>query len=205
MAEVAAGAGFLYRRATTESHANPGGIAYGPSVGVDANARVYLVPWLRFAVYYAGGRTAIDVPHGASSIAYDRLDLDPAWAFSLGGRLEPTWHASDRLRLFGILGGGWGRMKAPEMRVETGSVSYTVKARSGVWVEYPLGLGATYDVLPNRLGLSLETTVAPHSSQSGDLFGTVQYIDSQGLMGHVGPMPTLSSTLATMLNVVLEL
>jgi hypothetical protein len=204
MAEVGLGSGFVYRRATSEVAANPGGISYGGSIGVDAHARVYIVPWLRIAMYYVGGYETIDVPHSAT-FQYDKLELDHAWAFSLGGRLEPTWHVTDRFRAFAIIGAGWGRMKAPTMKVQTGSISYQVERRAGVWVEYPLGLGATFDVLPNRLGLSFETTIAPHTSQSGDLFDKVQYVDSQGVMGHVDPMPTLSSSLATMLNVVVLL
>jgi len=205
MAELGAGSGFVYRRASTDPGSNPGGIRYGGFVGIDAQARVYVVPWLRVAVYYLGGYASIDIPRGAASIEYDELDLGKAWAFSLGGRVEPTWHVSDRFRAFGIVGAGWGRMKTPPMQVKNEATSYAVDRRAGVWIEFPVGLGATVDVVRDRLGLSFESTLAPHSSQSGSLFGAVQYVDSSGTMGHVQGMPKLSLSLATMLNVVVEL
>ncbi len=205
MAELGVGSGFVYRRASTDTDNNPGGISYGGSLGIDAQARAYLVPWLRIAVYYLGGYESIDIPRGAASIEYDDLDLGRAWAFSLGGRIEPTWHVSDRFRAFGIVGAGWGRMKTPPMQVQNEATSYAVDRRAGVWVEFPVGVGATFDVVRNRLGLSFESTVAPHGSQSGSLFGAVQYVDSNGTMGHVQGMPKLSLSVATMLNVVVEL
>ncbi len=204
MAEVGIGTGYVYRRATTSSNANPGRVAYGGSIGIDVHGRAYITPWLRIAMYYLAGHESVEVPHGPGT-PYDQLSIDSAWAFSLGGRLEPTWQVTDRFRAFAIVGAGWGRMKTYEMRMASGSLTYEVDPRAGVWVECPMGLGATFDIWPRRLGLSFESTIAPHTSQSGTLFAPVQYIDSQGRVGHVPPMPTLSTTLATMLNVVVVL
>ncbi len=196
-AEVAVGAGYLYRQAKSDAS----GIRYGGDLAVDVQARAYAARWLRISACFQRGHSSVDIPSGA----YDSLDLGSALSYSLGARLEPTWHVTDRFRASLILGVAWGRLQVPRMTVHDAGAQYMVKPRSGSFLEYPLGIGVAVDILPNRLSVSFESTVAPHTAQSGELFGTVQYTNDHGKLGHVQAMPQLQLSIANMLHLVLAL
>ena len=200
-AEVAVGAGYLYRQAASDAS----GVRYGGDLALDVQARAYAARWLRVSACFQRGHSSVDVPSGAAGIAYDSLELGSALSYSLGARLEPTWHVTDRFRASLILGVAWGRLQVPTMTVHEAGAQYRVKPRSGSFLEYPLGVGVAVDILPNRLSVSFESTVAPHTAQSGELFGTVQYTNDHGKLGHVQAMPQLHLSIANMLHLVLAL
>jgi hypothetical protein len=65
-----------------------------------------------------------------------------------------------------------------------------VPDRAGVFVEVPLGLGASYEVVPRWLAVQAEADIAHLSNHSGGLHGSTPYVDSNGSLHFAGPMPT---------------
>ena len=87
------------------------------------------------------------------------------------------------------------------MDVSTSTRHYVVAEREGVFVEIPFGLGASCEIVPRWVVLSLDITWGPNVAQSGSLFTPMQYTDSLGHVGHSPALPAVSSTFTQMLAV----
>lgn len=83
--------------------------------------------------------------------------------------------------------------------------TYRIDARSGVFVEIPIGLGASYELIPKWLAVQGQLRVAPLVKQSGDLFDTVQIVDNFGQIDTTGPMPTQTVSASALLGLSLLL
>ncbi|MFW5741119.1 MAG: hypothetical protein ACOC1F_12210 [Myxococcota bacterium] len=204
-AEFSTLAGIATRHASTDDSVNPDGIGYEPAVKLAFQGRGYVWPWLNFAIYYVRASHAINLPRGAADIDYESIDIGNVLAYSLGARLEPTYQVSDEFRTWLSIGVGWGRMSLDEVTVQETNRSYTVRERSGVFVEVPIGIGASYEVIPRWLAIQAEADIAHLSKQSGKLYDTTPYVDSQGSRGTVGPMPTQTVSAGLLLGVSLIL
>lgn len=189
-AELSALAGLSVRPAASGNDENPDGIGYGPGLQLSFLARGYVWSWLSAAIYHRRASHELDLPRGAAGLDYQHISMDKLLVYSLGARLEPTYHVSDSFRTWVSLGVGWGRMTLDKVHVQETDRSYTVPERAGVFVEVPLGLGVSYEVVPQWLAIQAEADVAHLSKQSGGLHGSTPYVDSNGSLHFAGPMPT---------------
>jgi opacity protein-like surface antigen len=189
-AEISALAGLSARPAASDANENPDGIGYGPGLQLSFQARGYVWSWLNAAIYHRRASHEIDLPRGAAGLDYEHISMDKVLVYSLGARLEPTYHVSEAFRTWVSVGVGWGRMTLGKVHVQESDRSYTVPDRAGVFVEVPLGLGASYEVVPRWLAVQAEADIAHLSNQSGGLHGSTPYVDSNGSLHFAGPMPT---------------
>lgn len=204
-AEFSVLTGIAVRSASTDSEINPDGIGYEPAPQLSFQGRGYVWSWLNAAIYYRRASHELTLPRGAAGFDYVHIDKDKILAYSLGARLEPTYHVSDEFRTWLSLGVGWGRMSSGKIDVTERERSFTVPERAGVFVEVPIGIGASFEVVPNWLALQAEIDVAPLSKQSGKLFDSTAFVDSQGSLSYAGPMPTQTVSGSFLLGVSLLL
>jgi len=181
---------------------DPSSIGYNPAVGWGVHLRWPIFDWLRFHAYFLDAHHGLDIPQGAlaapTSVSISpaaSIDTGAVETFSFGGRLAPTWPISERLRAWVSAGIGWGRFNFPVMTVtEPGGHAYEVQDRSGVFVEFPLGIGASFDVIERWLAIELESTIAPVTGQSGDAYEVFQAIDADGEIADVGPFGAIEAS-----------
>ena len=173
----------------------PSSIGYNPALAAWAlHLHWDLFPFLRFHPYFLDAHHGLDIPAGAlssgtsDSIAAGATVADTTVAtFVLGAKLAPTWPISDRFRAWIAAGIGWGRYEFPEMVVtEPSGAQLTIRERSGVFVEFPLGLGASFDIIERWLAIEYEATAAPATGQSGSAYEVFKAIDSSGNLKDVG-------------------
>lgn len=182
--------GLAVRSASTDEAVNPGGIGYEPALQLSFQARGYVWSWLNAAVYYRRASHELTLPRGAAGFDYEQIEKDDVLTYSLGARLEPTYQVSHEFRVWLSLGVGWGRMTLDKVDVIESERSYTVPDRAGVFVELPIGIGASYEVVPRWLAIQAEIDIAPLSQQSGKLFDPTAFVDNHGSLAHAGPMPS---------------
>ncbi|PIE06250.1 MAG: hypothetical protein CSA75_00500, partial [Sorangium cellulosum] len=175
-----------------DSARNPDGIGYGPALQWGVQARAFVKPWLNFAIYYLRASHTLALPPSAAGINDTDSSIGDVLTYSLGARLEPSFPVTSNFRTWLSIGVGWGRLNLEKVLVTERERSYHVRDRSGVFVEVPIGLGASYQVLPNWLAIQIEADVAHLSKQSGNLYDPTPYVDSNGNRGFVGPMPIQS-------------
>ena len=106
-AELSALAGLSVRPAASDADENPDGIGYGPGLQLSFQARGYVWSWLNAAVYYRRASHEIDLPRGAAGLDYQHISIDKVLAYSLGARLEPTYHVSESFRTWVSVGVGF--------------------------------------------------------------------------------------------------
>jgi hypothetical protein len=111
-----------------------------------------------------------------------------AETFSFGAKLAPTLPISERLRIWLAVGVGWGRFNFDSMTVMQGAEEFTVRERKGVFVEFPLGLGISFDVIERWMAIGYEAVAAPVVGQSGDAYEPSQTVDANGIIQNVGPL-----------------
>jgi opacity protein-like surface antigen len=204
-AEFSALAGLAVRSASTDPAINPDGIGYDPAPQFSFQGRGYVWSWLNAAIYYRRASHELNLPRGAAGFDYEHIEKDKILTYSLGARLEPTYHVSDEFRTWLSLGVGWGRMTLDKVDVTEAERSFTVPDRAGVFVEVPIGIGASYEVVPNWFAVHAEIDIAPLSKQSGKLFDPTPFVDSHGSLSHAGPMPTQTVSGSFLLGVSLLL
>ncbi len=127
-------------------------------------------------------------------------------SYSFRATLEPTWapsFAAEQLRLFGVLGVGWGKTRIEHIE-DDDSAHHLTSVRAGVFLEYPLGLGASYDLLDGWLSVGALYTFALHSRATGPIHQEARGVTRGGERVTVAglPEPTHSQTLALTLAVV---
>ncbi len=203
MAEVGVSAGLVLRDEQSAAKKNPSGITYGPGFGQLVDAKIRLHRYLRFGVYYQRSYHEARIPMEVLGPAGTSYDLDSLLTFSLGARLEPTISLSDRFRVAAIIGAGWGRVTSQKMRVTTPDRSFTVYEREGVGVEIPMGLAASFDIIPDWLAITASMVIAPHLAQTGNLFENAQFVDSNGKMQYALSFPNFAPTFTQMIGLTL--
>lgn len=193
------------RRATSNQSSNPSPITYTPSAQLALELRAYVTRWLNATLYHHRSYPRVDLPRGAAKLDYTHIEKNRLQTYSIGIHLEPTYHFTQRLRGWLSVGAGWGRMNWDSVFVTEPLRTYRIDARSGVFVEIPIGLGASYELIPKWLAVQGQLRVAPLVKQSGDLFDTVQIVDNFGQIDTTGPMPTQTVSASALLGLSLLL
>jgi hypothetical protein len=186
----------------------PGGddaIHYAPAAGLGLHGRIALHRYLRFSAYFVSATHEVELPSSALGLGGD-LAVDDAATYSFGARLQPTWPLSERLRLWASAGAGWGRVEVGRMSViEPGKPSFEVRERGESFVELPLGLGGSYDLIPRWLAIDVELTSAFVIDQHEGAFGAAQAIDADGKKRAIGAFPAFDAAIVQTLGLSLIL
>ncbi|MDI1447361.1 hypothetical protein [Polyangium sp. 6x1] len=179
-------------------------VRYPASVGMGLWARVDITRYLRASLYAVRAERDFDLPSGALGLAGDPGEVE-FYTYSFGLRLAPTWNITPRARAWVSAGAGWGRLELGRFSVASPSGVFPVRERVASFVEIPLGLGASFDVVPRWLAVELETTGAFYVGQRGRAFEDEQAIDASGRRVTVGPYPTFAGGFVTTLGLSLVL
>lgn len=184
------GAEFLLvnRLAADQISGRPSHIAYHPAGGFEFHARVQVFRYLQVSAYFAGSAHTIQLGPGALGVSgsIDSTDLSTIW---FGGKIMPTLPLGERVRLWTTAGVAWGRYEYPQMKAhEHGREPFLIKGRGNSFVEFPIGLGASFEMVKNWLSFDVELTGSPMLHNDGDSFVTVQELDN-GHQRTVDPLP----------------
>jgi hypothetical protein len=191
----------------------PTDIAYSPAPGFGVHIHWPVFEWLRIHPYFIHAFHSLDIPQGALqastslSISPEATISDESVAtFVLGAKIAPTLPFSDRWRGWVTAGIGWGRLEFPTMTVtEPDGVSYEIRDRSGVMVEFPLGIGIAFDVIERWMSVHYEATAAPITGQTGAAHEIFQAVDGDGEIRDVGAFGAIEASFVQTLGVSLIL
>lgn len=188
------------------------GINYKPAPGWGVVLRWTIYDWIAIHPYFIDSHHRLDIPAGAlatgasDSIAPDAtIQTNSVTTFSFGAKLAPTWEIIPRLRVWAAVGIGWGRFEFPTMTLTEGDSSYVVEDREGVFVEFPMGLGISYDVIDRWLAVGYEATAAPITGQTGSAHEPFQAVDADGNTRDVGPLGAIEASIVQTLSVTVIL
>ena len=182
---------FVTRPAASDEGGTP--VRYDPGIGYGVHGRIHLLRHLRFTAYFVEAEHHVELPPGSLGQA-GALELDSVSTFSFGARLMPTWPFSDRLRGWLTVGAGWGRLEVDRMKVIEAGGELTVRERSMSFVEVPVGIGTSFDIVPRWLALEVEVTGAFVVGQQGSSIQSAQAIDAAGTVRSIGSFPKLGGS-----------
>ncbi len=180
------------------------GVRYPAAVGAGFWARVDVTRYLRANFYAVRTARDVNLPAGALGLAGDPGEVE-VYAYSFGLRLAPTWRLGPRARTWVSAGAGWGRLELGRFDVAAAGGSFQVRERAASFVELPMGLGASFDVVPRWLAVEIETTGVFYVAQRGRAFEDGQTIDASGRRVTVGAFPMLGGGFVTTLGLSLVL
>jgi hypothetical protein len=204
--DIGGGVALVNRVAAAEAPAGtPTAVRYTPSVGFGLWARWELVRWLRMNLYFVRSEHEAGMPPGALGLPGD-ADPVELYTYSFGARLAPTWQFGPRLRTWVSAGAGWGRIEVERFGVRQGNLgTFTVRNRNASFIEFPFGLGASFDVIPKWLVIELEVVGAFNVGERGDALREGQAIDASGRRVDVGPFPEIQGSFVQTLGLSLVL
>lgn len=177
---------------------------YPIAIGWSLSARISLWHYLRANLYAVHGSSSIDMPDGALGLPGNPGTM-PLTSYSFGLRLSPTLPLGTRARTWLTAGVGWGRVETGRFEVATEKGTFRVRERAFSFVEFPIGIGTSFDIIKNWLSLEFEVTGAFHASQRGTALRDGQAIDADGHRTKVGPFPALSESFVQTLGLALVL
>ena len=200
---------------TAKSQEGPAIIRYEPTVGFGLQGGFEIFRYLRFSAYFVDARHDVALAPGALGLdPTSSLDLASMYTFAFGARFLPTLPLGKRVRVWLALGVGYGRMELERMTVTLPGTNpvrpsepneFIVRDRSAPFLEFPLGGGASFDILKDRLRVNLEITGAFINNQEGNATGPVQAIDPAGKTLAVGAFPQLAGSFVQTLGISLVL
>jgi hypothetical protein len=192
--EVGPDAGVWFRSAKGST------VEYAPGFAWGIHTRAELWKYLDVTAYFSRAQHSVDVPRGSLGLADTNVEQPALDVVQIGGRIEPTLRPIADLRLWLGLGIGWGHITA-DAPTTSGANAATYADRTGVYLEYSAALGATWDVIPSWLALSLSASGGLLTNQSGDLFHDHQAISNNGTLVTLAALPELESSYAALLGV----
>lgn len=209
--EVGAALAWLSRPFANARGAVP--MSYRPTVGVGLHLQWELRPWLHMRPYFLWGAHTVDLQPGAlststpNSIRTDSLfEAITASTFSFGAKVAPTWNLSPRVRLWLVAGVGYGRATFRGVTLtEPGGTPFTVPDRDGAFIEFPVGLGGAYEILPGRAAFTVEVTGAPAVAQTGSAYEPSKVVDPDGKLRELGAFGAIQASFAQTLGLSIYL
>lgn len=164
--------------------------SYAPAPVVGGFVRFDPWPWLGTRLGADWASHGVDLGAAPTGLgAGTTVTSDPIEALRLRARLEPTWRAGTRLRLWGGAGASWTRLVAPEPRTR-GELAVRSTERTGVSTDLELAIGGGYEIWPDWVVIELSLGGALPLAQSGTAFsGPLQGIDQHGRLQHLRPLP----------------
>lgn len=177
---------------------------YPTAVGVGLSARADLFRYLRTNLYAVRASTSMDLAAGALGLPGDPAPLTVT-SYSFGLRLSPTLPIGPRARTWLSFGAGWGRVELGRFDVASAGGTFRVRERAFSFVELPVSIGTSFDIVKNWLTVEFEATGAFHVAQRGTASTNGQAIDTSGHRIAVGPFPLLTASFIQTLGLSLVL
>ncbi|MGK3999639.1 hypothetical protein [Sorangium sp. So ce1024] len=193
--EVGADVALVNRIGSRDTAGNPTRLRLKPAIGVGLHARWEIVEHLRFSAFFVHAEHDLALAPGALAqpgtiTAEPREDGAPSVrTLALGARFAPTLPLSERARSWLSVGIGYDRFYVGRMRIAEPAGEFTVRERGASYLEIPLGVGMSFDLIRNWLTIELETSGAFLLGQGGDATRPAQTIDAQGRRRTVGALP----------------
>lgn len=162
-------------------------VDYAPALGFGVHGRVPILPQLQVGIYFGGARHDVTISSGGLDVP-DRIASDALQALWIGSKVFPTWPMNDRVRTWASVGIGWGRFEFPEMSGRRSGVgNYVIRERGNSFVEFPIGVGGSIELIDDWLSVDFQFDVSPTIHQEGDAYLPAQVIVG-GSIEHVGPL-----------------
>lgn len=190
---IEVGGDLLYVVRTTDPVGADLGIRYSNAVGFGLHAQTAITEWLHVKLYFVDARHGVTIPDGALG-PRGSVDLPTMKSYAFGLRVSPTWQLHPRFRIWATGGAGWGRMEFGAMTIDDGARIIKVRDRADPFIEFPLGLGVSAEIIPRWLNVFYEGTGAFIIDQEGPAVRQAQGIDSLGHLQSVGPFPRFGSS-----------
>jgi hypothetical protein len=209
--EIGADLALVSRVGSNDAAGQPTGVRLKPAVGLGLHARWEIFDYLRFSAFFVHAEHELALQAGALGqpgplTAEPREDGAPTVrSLALGARLAPTLPLSERARSWLSVGIGYDRFDFDRMRVSDPRGEFTVRERGASYVEIPLGLGVSFDIIRRWLTIELETSGAFLLGEGGDATRDGQAIDAQGRRRNVGALPQTRGSFVQTLGLSLVL
>lgn len=187
-----------------QTAAGPTNFRYPAAVGVGLSARIDVWKYLRANIYVVRSATSTDLAVGALGLSGDPGQV-ALTSYALGLRLSPTLRWGPRARTWLSVGAGWGRMEMGRIDVASGGSSYIVRERAFSFVEFPMGIGTSFDIIKNWLTVEIEAMGAFHAAERGTALRTGQTINPSGERTIVDPFPEITATFVQTIGLALVL
>lgn len=193
--ELGVATGAAHRRASTGTASYRAGFEYGLYL------RVRFLDWLHVRALSTTGTVPVTLGAdplgacttlGASECATTRFSQKSFTLYTIGAALEPTWNVSSRFQVWGSLGIAWGRHSSSGLTTEPTTpdgLRLSGAERVGVFLQYSLGLGAGYELIPRWLRVSARVSYGIFSADNGSQHRSVQTFDQRGRRLELGGFP----------------
>lgn len=182
------------RPATGDAKGRSSRVRYEPATGFALHLRFPVLKHLQIEGYFIDCHHPVTIPRGALGTT-DTIVSPPVETFVFGARATPniTW---GRVTASATAGVGWGRMEFQRMTATTAtSAKYTIRERGGSFVEFPIGVGVSIEIVKRWLTFDLRATAAFVIEPNGDAFDLGQTVDASGKLQDVSPMPIMDASL----------
>lgn len=192
------------RPATTDVKGRPSRIRYQAATGFALRVRWPILKQLQVEAYFIDCHLPVQLPGGSLGLA-GHVTSPPVESFVFGTRISPTltWGALTGWLTAGV---GWGRFEFPRMQVRAPSgATYTVRERGASFVEFPVGFGVSWEVVPKWFSIDIQTTAAFVAGQHGEAFDEAQTVDDTGHLRNVGPLPVMDASIVQTIGLSLLL
>jgi hypothetical protein len=202
--DIGAAVALVHRVAEGQTDAGESLMRYPSAVGLGLSARVDILRYLRGGLYVVRGSSEADPSFGTLGLPGDPGTMTVT-SYSFGLRLSPTLPLGSRARTWLTLGAGWGRLEVGRFDVASLGSSFQVRERVFSFVEFPAGIGTSFDIIENWLSVEFEATAAVHVGQRGTALRNSQAIDTLGRRVPVGPFPSIAASFVQTLGLALVL
>lgn len=195
---------FVSRVGEQSEQGRPTEFSYSPGAGLGLNLRIPILSWLQVSAYAGGSRHPIHANRGALGLDGD-ITSDALEAYWLGAKVLPTLELNRYVRGWFVVGAAWGRYEFPEMQIDRPRRETIILFDRGhASVEFPLGVGLSFEVVPDWLSIDLEMNFVPSYHFEGTSTTKGQIVDG-GETRDVGPLPTPDFTTIQSIGVSLLL
>lgn len=168
----------------------PPKLQYEPGPGISAYVRIVLMKYLHVAAVFSWAPHVISHDHDA--LGLQGLDeVGSVTSYRLEAHAMPTLPLGDRVRLFGILGLGWGRLEIGSMYGTDENGRFLIRRRGASYFDVPAGLGTSIELLPHWMSLDFAIWAAPTFAKEGTAHLPIVAIDAGGEGQTVGPLPQM--------------
>lgn len=201
--DVGGGVGIFER--LTDAPTSSDSIEYDPAIGYTVFVRWDLLRNLGFAAHYTEVKHDVNIPRGALGTRGGIVSSDGMQTYLVGARLQPMIPFR-RARCWLSVGVAWGHAEFDEMIVAEPDVEpFRVRGRDDVLLDYELGVGGSYDVVPKWFVVSADLAYGLVDSRTADAFGTVQAVDSSGSKRQIAALPAVTGSFSGVVSLALSL
>ena len=202
--DVGAAVALMLRAADGQTGTQDSLARYPTAIGWGLSARMQIIRYLRASLYVVRGASSLDLSAGALGLPGNPGPVTVT-SYSFGLRLSPTLPLGPRARAWLSAGAGWGRLELGRFDVASAGGTFQVRERAFSFVEFPLGVGISIDIIKNWLAVEYEATGAFHAAQRGTALRNGQAIDTAGHRISVGPFPSIAGSFVQTLGLALVL